>query len=181
MQKEDATLYLTCDCGEAQPTREHFMWHCPLTETERGMITLEPNAKAWERKLGVLVVPKPASGAVHSAGVDTDIVHAMKRIAEANNGAVHVATDGGAQGKKHLTVATWGMALAEPIPKMLPDIPEGETAEAAENSYTDIYGNRRPQGLQTSTDYQARRRIKERREENAKRKRGIDEQPDHGD
>jgi len=59
---------------------------------------------------------------------------------------------------------------------MLPDIPEGETAEAAENSYTDIYGNRRPRGLQTSTDYQARRRIKERREENAKRKRGIDEQ-----
>ena len=133
---------------------------------------LSETAGQCERRLGVQIVPRPAPRAARTKGVDRALVDAVRNVAASNGGKVHMGTDGGAKGKRQLAAATWGVVVAEPIPEMLPEIPSGSEDEGEiRMGRSDIYGVRRPVGLQTSSKSRARQKIRERREENARRKR----------
>jgi hypothetical protein len=176
----DPPLDLKCECGEALPVRSHWTWDCAALNSTRGDLrNPTDDAADYERKLCIKTVPRCAAPDARSNDVHAAMASRMRELAEDGNQPLHVGTDGGSKAKRNDCDASWGVAIARPIPDMLPEIPEASGSEDEDqgtNDYVDLHGRRRPRGLQTTSNNRARQRIRLRREENARRRERRDTQ-----
>lgn len=93
-----------CMCGEANPTRRHWMWSCSAIAAER-----QPTTNIQEA-LGIEFIKRPTKHLERDLGDATSTANMRAALREAVNEPVLVASDGSAIDDH--TAAGWGIAIS---------------------------------------------------------------------
>ena len=140
------------------------MFNCPRLESERDGVQ-PPGESLAAKKLGLRFVEYHRKANGVSNEVDEELAAALnevgKKAASDGQTQVHVGTDGGSANLERIQLASWGVALAEPLPEPPTDCDSSEDDDIPCRTTTNIHGVKRPVGLLTSAcnqRWQKRRR-----------------------